>query len=73
MRVCEHSNFEGDGTDHLFPNQAPYQLGHTRKYEICGTTVAVKTILAGCCIKGGTEKHFTATVIGHPAIIHDGF
>ena len=29
MRVCEHSNLEGDGTDHLFPKLVRYQLRHT--------------------------------------------
>ncbi len=33
MRVCEHSNFEGVGTDHLFPNQARYQLRYTSKVK----------------------------------------
>ena len=34
MRVCEHSNFGGVGTDHLLPKQARYQLRYTRKYLI---------------------------------------
>ena len=57
MRVCEHSNFGGVGTDHLFPNGKKHLIYSrfrlfltlfTQKHILFGAFISVVSVCSGC-------------------------